>query len=478
MFYREPLLRVCCLVVCMLIAACAEMPHRPHVAASVPPECGVSTKGEPGSTTPESGENYVIHYLEFDDQGWPHPGASSTESGTGDSAQMDCAIASLAHEVKNGEVLAIVFVHGWKHSAADDDRDVNRFRYLVEHQASQERGRKIVGFYVAWNGKTVDLPVAANLTFWSRKNAAHHVSLGSVRGLFARIKALRNHYNRPKHPKSKNCGREWRGESQTCQLRTVMIGHSFGAQILYESVAPYVLETLTGARDVPEMKVPVTARQRGIADLILLLNPAFEATKYEPVHRAAMYYRPEWYEPPLLVSLTSSADHATRFAFPIARTINSALQYPATSTLESQSIRQTHGHIDGFLTHRLSKEDLDPSPQGQAYDMSCFGGRSDAVVLRNKFAADSLAGTTSKPGWSRKFCGGLTLDHRADSGLPPRSIVWNVQTDDLIMPGHNAIDTQAVFDFANQLYLDLSTSFRPLNAGPLASKADEDESDD
>lgn len=62
---------------------------------------------------------------------------------------------------------------------------------------------------------------------------------------------------------------------------------------------------------------------RGIADLILLLTPAFEATRYDAVCNAARRYRNPRYRPPLLVSVTSDADMATGMAFPVARVINS-----------------------------------------------------------------------------------------------------------------------------------------------------------
>ncbi len=466
------------------MVGCAEVPHRANVHADNIESCDLSKKsGDIRYSTPEVSDDYVLHFLEFDDQGWAYPTVDeSGDARQGNaSAQADCAISSLVSEAEKGEVLAIVFVHGWKHSAAYDDRDVQRFRKLLSNQSAHEKGRKTLGFYVAWNGASIDAPVLEEFSFWGRKNAAHHVSLGSVRGFFSRIKAVRNHYNSPAHPQGENCGAEWRGESQTCRLRTVMIGHSFGGQILFESAAPFVLETLSGVRDLPADTRPVSlpTRQQGIADLIILLNPAFEATRYDAVHRAAKFYNPGIYEPPLLVSITSSADNATRIAFPVARTINSIFQHPANSDLQSEAIRKTHGHMDYYRTHVLRKgghpeEDARNAEGGPDRTGLCFddGGQTPlAKRYRDRFVESSRDATGNvrlRKGWVRDYCGNLRLENRPDSDLGEHSIVWNVATDASIIPDHNTIGEIEVLNFVRQLYVDLSNSYKP----PVPAKAD------
>ena len=62
-----------------------------------------------------------------------------------------------------------------------------------------------------------------------------------------------------------------------------MIGHSFGAWILYNAVAGSLVESLTHADDTGG-QANVNTR---FADMIVLLNPAFEAVRYTPLHRIA-----------------------------------------------------------------------------------------------------------------------------------------------------------------------------------------------
>ena len=67
----------------------------------------------------ERTRNYDLYFAEFDDQGWayrlPEPAINYAITGIRDAI------------TKQGNGVSIVtFVHGWKHSAAFDDVDVNR----------------------------------------------------------------------------------------------------------------------------------------------------------------------------------------------------------------------------------------------------------------------------------------------------------------------------------------------------------------
>lgn len=456
---------------------CAEVAHRPYVNATTPrvqAECGASalppavdtTKVTPEiSTTPP----YTLHFLEFDDQGWPYRPAKAApwQAGAGMGDQVDCAMADLAQTVETHDVRVFVYVHGWHHSARDDDRDLKRFRALLKEQASMPGNqRRVIGFYIGWNGKTISAPLLKDTNFWGRKNAAHHVSEGTIREFFARIKALRDHYNnRQNKARSANCGSDpdsGLAEGKPCPIRTVMIGHSFGAWILYSATSPYILETLAASTDLPaDTRIASNARERGIADLIVLLNPAFEGSRYEAVHRAASRYEAAHYEPPLLVSLTSTADLATRKAFPIARFFNSLFQYPATSDAESEAMKHTHGHIDRYLTHQLTVDTARMSSI-EGGPMACKdkdGTTSDTVKMRAKFITDSVdsLGRLKLPAkWTREMCGGLKLSSLATEGSQPTGIVWNVRTFKDVIPDHNSITTLPVRDFIEQLYGDVS----------------------
>jgi hypothetical protein len=425
---------VAALAACAL-SGCSVLPYRPYMQPAQPgPGCASATGTDALHSTPEVpvDKSYTLHFVEFDDQGWAFPDHAEPDTGAGTpSRQIDCAIADLRHKLERGgtNVLSFVYVHGWKHSAANEDRDVRRFRALLKSRAGLFPGRDVVGIYVGWQGNTVDLWGLNNLTFWGRKNAAQHVAEGRVRELFSRIRGLRAYWNGPLKASEHDC--DWQPSgADRCRLRTIMIGHSFGGLILFNSAAPYLLEMLSIERDLPDgEKRPRAARARGIADLIVLLNPAFEGSRYEPVFEASRHYPADANEAPLLVMLTSTADQATKNAFPVARWFNSIFQYPASSSEQSTAMRRTPGHTERYLTHKL-----------------CVG---------DKECADA-AGPGLKWGTSRRYCGGLVLRAYDAPARPFRPIVWNVRTHAEVIPDHSEIDGPHVFRFIEQVYNDVT----------------------
>lgn len=67
------------------------------------------------------------------------------------------------------------------------------------------------------------------------------------------------------------------------------------------------------------------------AEMILLINPAFEATRYEALYRVSLRYQPTRFQPPLLVSVTSIKDWATGIAFPIGWSVNTLFERETTA---------------------------------------------------------------------------------------------------------------------------------------------------
>src|SRR5690606_20082683 len=118
--------------------------------------------------TPEVSQRpaYTLHFVEFDDQGWLYPDVPEMRKAH---EQLGRAIDDVRRRLDAGErVLLLVFVHGWKHSAAFDDRDVTRFRQMLADAAELDSlqarvdtdpdaggravERSIVGIYVGWRG--------------------------------------------------------------------------------------------------------------------------------------------------------------------------------------------------------------------------------------------------------------------------------------------------------------------------------------
>lgn len=111
-------------------------------------------------------------------------------------------------------------------------------------------------------------------------------------------------------------------ETLTSRDLTVMIGHSFGARILYTATSHVIIDEIQ--RQHPGFKYSSYKLMNGPSDLIILLNPAFESSIFTALHSVR---RPDsdWWEAidhqqqPILLSISTDNDYATRFAFPLGR---------------------------------------------------------------------------------------------------------------------------------------------------------------
>jgi hypothetical protein len=438
--------------------------------------------------TPETGPGYELHFIELDDQGWslPVPDAGKAQPGSGPPSQIDHLMKRLDTLLGDeGRYLnVILYVHGWKHGAGSDDEDVKRFRRILASARTLETGdnntpRKVVGIYVGWRGKSWNLPGAlVNLSFWSRKAAALRVSHGSVQELFARLRSVQQFYNSADSP---DCAipREGRLTTGGCRVRTLMIGHSFGAWILYSAISGPLIATLNAEKDLNgrlrtgsgaptgqrEDKLKTIVNRRP-ADMIVLINPAFEAVRYDPLHQAALHYESGVGQPPLLVTVTSTADQATKTWFRAGRFINSMTERPVSSEAQSEAMTRTHGHIERYQTHELTVLDDEACPGWTPPGPLSLTDRNK--ILENKkietensarfFNAWTGDDGLLKPGWRRDFCGRVRLSlleqSAAGQNRKPNSLVWNVRADPRLIPDHSSIVEEKFLEFVRQLYDD------------------------
>lgn len=448
------------------LAACTPyQPYRPTLGAA-PADCtpapGQPIASECRQRTHEHTKHYDLFFVEFDDQGWLHP---KEESGSGDAnGQLDTVMDALQGLAKDHEGISlVVFVHGWKHNASWDDENVANFRTSllaasqVEASNEQELGikaRRVIGVYVAWRGKSLALPEPLiSLSFWDRKFTAQHVAQGSARELFSRLRG----FQRDQNSRDPTCHT---GTSR-CKVRMLMIGHSFGALILYTAISEALVDSLAADEDSGADEGPI----QPFGDMVILINPAFEASRYENLYRIATGRPYRRYQSPILVSVTSSADWATGLAFPLGRFFNTMFEH-AASKPEDTANNNTIGHIPRYLTHRLSltKEE---SPECTGWiDLDTVVDVKDRlkqmkvnldIERRNNqaFFDRNLDGKLLRDHWSRNFCGKLLLEQipcQSERQCPPNSPIWNIQTDAELIPGHNEINKPAFVNFLRQLY--------------------------
>jgi pimeloyl-ACP methyl ester carboxylesterase len=231
----------------------------------------------------------------------------------------------------------VVYVHGWLNDERQSDGNYVEFKKLIERLRNEQRNgdrviaQQVVGIYLTWQARS-DIPVYQYLTFWDRMHAADRISQSAI--VTSTIGAINHALDQTPHANGKS------GSNQV-----VLIGHSFGARILYAATSQSMLYAVQQAR--PRTSSGQYKLVRGIADTVILLNPAVEATMFasiDDVRRSGASFRPE--QRPLLVTIATSNDHATRYVFPVG-------QWLAQRT--SSGEMTTLGNFSKYFTHSLRR---------------------------------------------------------------------------------------------------------------------------
>lgn len=270
------------------------------------------------------------------------------------------------------DVNLIVATHGWRHNADFEDWNLRQLRETLysavlfeglksgkfERWNPSNRPRKVVGVYLGWRGalikeypnspripftdswtlSDVALVLPAVLSFWDRKETALNVALGSIRELFTSLGHIRAAVNDVYsfNGKAEMMGRErkWNErcvararhtDGRCIAMKTLISGHSFGALAIYNAISESLMNSVSRGALRDTVSSPFAARGDEVsspyADLIVLINPAFEGARFEPLYQASLNrmkrnpYSP--YQNPVLVLVTGTSDYATRYAFPL-----------------------------------------------------------------------------------------------------------------------------------------------------------------
>jgi hypothetical protein len=259
-----------------------------------------------------------------------------------------CDLADVLYEIRNPDQpeLVVWYVHGWKHSGKEHDSDLQKFESLIaalsakQAEAGPER-RHVVGVYIAWDG-AVGPAFLQNLTFWNRKRAADRISQSAV---LTKIIAMTRYARR--QAEDERAKQKLVPEGNGSRDLTVMIGHSFGARILYTATSQVLLYEVESQH--PGFVKGAYGRIKGPADLILLVNPAFEASIYtamDTVRRSEPWERINPAQQPLMLTVSTRNDWATRIAFPLGQCLEFA---------RMKRQRRTIGNYKKYVTHTLKR---------------------------------------------------------------------------------------------------------------------------
>lgn len=452
---------------------------------------------------------YDLFFTEFDDQGWEN------RAGPHDEGQ----IASLMHHLttlmsgpdgpKSQPLNIVIFVHGWHHTAQADDSNVKEFRFLLEKTAELEdnlaslrnpsssadasasassaspqflwqKPRRVVGVYVGWRGNSIMGEGIENLSILDRKFAAETVSAGDVHILFAN---LHNFYLRNScHREVDVAGETEKGASgaakQDCaDVRMLVLGHSFGALIAYRSLASRLVSNIVESyQDSPGSDRHDFAYSYG--DLVILINPAFEATRFEALAQAGASRnypgpssagRERGAQLPVLIVAQSMGDDATGTFFPLFRSATTLFD-DARGTPEKVANIKTVGWDDRYVTHHLSYE------KGKGYD--CRPSEDNLACEQRWWREQRALGYAGLDASVLPLPENLVLAKKvspeAQIVRTPYDPVWVVQSTKEVIADHDDVLNLNFIRFVRQMYSTVlreedCTLLRHADVGEMAS---------
>lgn len=241
------------------------------------------------------------------------------------------------------------------------------------------------------------MPLLKYLTFWDRKNTSEEIGRGSLVEFLTRLELRLK-------------------PTAASPNRLMLVGHSFGASVVFNSISQILLERfLVDAEDlVSRSAVPRRARATpgmisGYGDLVVLVNPAIEATRLMPffsslnVHTSAPEFLLSPAQPPRLIVLSSEGDWATRTTFPAARAVSTVFEKYADIRIdtpfgeklrlsERYLDRQAMGNVGELYTHHPLKQ-----PEHRPWEGKC--PRVDTDWLRQAIGTE---GGTSRGRGNRR----------------------------------------------------------------------------
>ena len=278
--------------------------------------CALQHHAVPATTPAGHPLDYYLGFLEFNENGDPYALVSENAGSstvTIDAAMLQHAMESeatarrrsnaaasmsdvkpiisqldvLKRHLATGSNFVIAFVHGWRHDAQIGDTNVadlrlyaaNAARFIAQRcpQEPSFCGMKVTAIYVGWRGARVDErglrnalgdtiggtlgAFAAGATLFDRKPVSEAVAPGAISALrsIETVLAPRN-------------ASDIRGN------RMIVIGHSLGGNMLASGLKDDLLKAVRRHK-AGETMPPV------LGNLVVLVNPAAEATKWTTIQR-------------------------------------------------------------------------------------------------------------------------------------------------------------------------------------------------
>lgn len=414
---------------------------------------------QPGSVSEsnaiEETSTNLLGFVEFDDHGW-----------LWDGAQMRAVVDRIAAEDKTNGVVIVVFAHGWKHNASWQDGNVNAFRGVLGELQDLENAssfqhttqdgnplplppRKVVGVYLGWRGLSQTWLGLKELTFWERKRTAHAVGQGAVSETLVELEEIR------KRSRIVYKDQEINHLRQPTML--IVVGHSFGGAVVHSAIAPLLQEHLIDVIDNAGKPKP----PRGFGDLVVLINPAYEAARFQILKRSSDARAYITDQPATLAIFTSKADWATKIAFKIGRIVSTIFEKNRKDQDQYGANITAIGHYQPYITHDLKwvppKTGEAPQQKNAKVGSSDYMGHQtiddsakQVHELRRKVRVSKSKREGEPPPADPPFSfTGSELVPRAGKHHP-HDPIYVVSVDKKIIPSHDEFETQAFITFLRE----------------------------
>jgi hypothetical protein len=364
--------------------------------------------------------NYTLGFIEFDDQGLLH-----------DRKQLTAVLKEIKTRVARPDdnALIVAFMHGWKHNAAPGDTDIDKCNEVLsrlseaEDAISGKQAREIIGIYLGWRGKSITLPGVRQLTFWARKNTAHKVGHVGVTEVLTRLESIRNEANK----------------AEGGSTRLIVIGHSFGGAAIYSALSQILQARFVRGLESAQEQLPI----EGFGDLVVLINPAFEALLFTPLSdMSTAYGQYSNSQLPVLAILTSEADWATGFLFPIGRRLSASFE-----TIQDDTTGRRNAKTKQWEEIDQNEANVTAVGHFKPYWTHCLREAPAAEQTALQAGAEWIQ---DYPGNSIAFDGSVLTRTPDSVGQNPYLVV---SVGEKLIPNHNNISDPKVIDFIKQMIL-------------------------
>ena len=394
-------------------------------------------------------QHACLAFLEFDEMGemWDH-------------GQLDAALHLIeTAKSKSDHPVVVTFTHGWKNNAEDRDgrqnHNVTGFEGVLDFLRRQDkyRGYPIVGIFISWRGQIVSpyYPVRQQFSYFNRESAAIRIPGARMTAALTRI-MVETHREKP-------------------GAHLIMVGHSFGGlmleRALSQAMTDFVLRHTGRAACAPDNPGPDEAW----ADLVVFVNSAAAASEGKQMlnflkdHQATYCVSPEsaaqdrqqrTRERPLLLSISSLGDIATRFGMPIGHAIPFLVQKaqgswrdystqadPPGVTSQGSYYLSTTAHMEALQSHLIVDTDPKTNDLSRCDDAAGkheYFGQPFSISTGQRYQICKKPGTFSQPD-------GFMSSWNATP-------YWAMQMPATVVPDHGGIFNANFITLLNTFFLD------------------------